>query len=215
MLNHKYILILELLSIIFFIPFIVLIFSLQKYVILFTFFASLFVIYYLKKKKYKFNISIINKPSLLFLTLIRFSLILIMLFLISEKCLNLDLMKLTKNWNLILLVYIVFYILMSVIPQEIIFRSFFFHRYDTLFENKKNMVILNIFLFTLMHVIYLNVIVLILSFFGGILFALTYYNNKSLGLVVLEHSLYGSLIFFLGLGKHFHNSIIDSIYFSI
>ena len=213
MLNHKYILILELLSIIFFIPFIIIIFSLQKYVILLIFFASLFAIFYLTKKKYKFNISITDKPSLLFLILFRFSLIFIMLFLISEKYMDTDFVKLTKNWDLILLVYIVFYILMSVIPQEIIFRSFFFHRYDTLFENKKNMIILNIFLFTLMHVIYLNVIVLILSFFGGMLFALTYYKNKSLGLVILEHSLLGSLIFFLGFGKHFHNSIVDYIYF--
>jgi membrane protease YdiL (CAAX protease family) len=102
-------------------------------------------------------------------------------------------------WLLILLLYGP----VSVIPQEIIYRVFWFHRYRTLFPNDKAMIISSSLAFSFMHIVFGNYLAVILTFIGSLLFSLTYSRTKSFLWVVIEHYLYGILIFSSGLGGYF------------
>ena len=93
------------------------------------------------------------------------------------------------------------YTLLSVWPQEIIYRTFFFARYEYLFKNKKLFIFINAILFSLAHLFFRNTLVLVLTFIGGLLFAYTYYKTKSTLLVSIEHALYGNWLFTVGMGE--------------
>lgn len=92
------------------------------------------------------------------------------------------------------------YSLLSVVPQEIIFRSFYFSRYRILVKNEQLFLLTNALLFSLSHIFFKNVLVLALTFIGGYLFAYTYSKTKSLIFVSLEHIIYGCWLFTVGMG---------------
>lgn len=93
------------------------------------------------------------------------------------------------------------YTVLSVWPQEVIYRTFFFERYSELFGNKNSILWLNAFVFSLAHIFFKNTLVLVLTFIGGLLFALTYMKTKSTTLVSIEHALYGNWLFTVGMGQ--------------
>jgi membrane protease YdiL (CAAX protease family) len=93
------------------------------------------------------------------------------------------------------------YTLLSVWPQEIIYRTFFFARYESLFQNKKLFIFINAILFSLAHLFFRNTLVIVLTFIGGLLFAYTYYKTKSTFLASMEHALYGNWLFTVGMGE--------------
>ena len=101
-------------------------------------------------------------------------------------------------WALIMLLYP----LLSVWPQEIIFRRFLFHRYGWLFENRITAASAIAFGYT--HIIFLNPLAVLLTLAGGLMFARSYAQTRSLKLTGLEHALYGCLIFTIGLGRYFY-----------
>lgn len=94
-----------------------------------------------------------------------------------------------------------FYTFFSVFPQEIIYRSFFFDRYQILIQSKWLFILCNALLFSLAHLFFYNILVLILTFLGGLFFAFTFYKTKSITLVSIEHALYGNWIFTVGMGE--------------
>ena len=102
-----------------------------------------------------------------------------------------------KLWVFILFFYSVF----SVYPQELIYRTFFFQRYESLFKNKWLFIFVNAALFSLAHIFFRNTLVMFLTFIGGILFALTFKKTKSTLLVSIEHALYGCWLFTVGMGS--------------
>ncbi|MBT8258291.1 MAG: CPBP family intramembrane metalloprotease [Bacteroidia bacterium] len=99
-------------------------------------------------------------------------------------------------WIIILFVYSLF----SVYPQELIYRTFFFKRYEDLFNDKWLFVMLNAGLFSLAHIFFMNMLVMILTFLGGWLFALTFYRTRSTLMVSIEHAIYGCWLFTVGMG---------------
>jgi membrane protease YdiL (CAAX protease family) len=99
-------------------------------------------------------------------------------------------------WLMILFVYGFF----SVYPQELIFRTFFFQRYKFLFKSEWLFIFMNAVLFSLAHIFFRNALVMVLTFLGGILFALTYKKTQSTLLVTIEHAIYGSWLFTVGMG---------------
>ena len=101
------------------------------------------------------------------------------------------------KWLIILFVYSVF----SVYPQELIFRTFYFQRFQTFFKNKNLFIFINAIVFSLAHLFFRNTLVLIMTFLGGILFALTYSKSKSTLLVSIEHAIYGCWLFTVGMGE--------------
>ena len=101
----------------------------------------------------------------------------------------------------LLWVFILFiYSFLSVWPQEILYRTFFFTRYESLFSNKKLFIFINAIVFSLAHLFFKNTLVLVLTFLGGLLFAYTFVKTKSTSLVTIEHAVYGNWLFTVGMG---------------
>ena len=92
------------------------------------------------------------------------------------------------------------YPLLSVLPQEIIYRAFFFHRYKLLFPGKTLLIFANILAFSFVHIVYFNPIAVALTIIGGYFFSKTYINTGSFMITSIEHSFYGFLLFTIGLG---------------
>lgn len=93
------------------------------------------------------------------------------------------------------------YSLLSVWPQELVYRTFFFKRYEHLFQNKTLFLWVNATLFSLAHLFFRNTLVLVLTFLGGLLFGITYLKFRSTTLVSIEHALYGNWLFTVGMGQ--------------
>ena len=166
---------------------------------LFGFSYIIFVL--LKVEKKKFNMyqgldwkSFWKQTLVKFLVIIVFT-ILFVWFNNKESLFNVMLNKPTL-WIFILFVYSVF----SVYPQEIIYRTFFFKRYHSLFKNDTLLVIVNALLFSLAHFLFRSTLVLILTFLGGLIFALTFKKTQSTLLVSIEHANYGCWLFTVGMG---------------
>ena len=104
------------------------------------------------------------------------------------------------NKPLLWVAILIFYTFLSVYPQELIYRTFFFQRYNKLFKNEFVFILINAALFSLAHIFFKSSLVLILTFIGGILFAYTYKKTKSTLLVSIEHAIYGCWLFTVGMG---------------
>ena len=104
-------------------------------------------------------------------------------------------------WVLIMLLYP----LLSVYPQELLYRAFFFHRYQPLFGSGWGMLLASAFAFGFAHIILGNWISVALCLIGGLLFALTYQHSGSFLLTCLDHALFGNFIFTIGLGQFFYH----------
>ncbi len=100
-------------------------------------------------------------------------------------------------WVVILLVYT----FLSVWPQELIYRTFFFARYERLFYNKKLLIFINAIIFSLAHIFFKNTLVIVLTFIGGLLFTYTYLKTRSTLMVSIEHAIYGNWLFTVGMGQ--------------
>jgi len=103
-------------------------------------------------------------------------------------------------WARIMLLYP----LLSAVPQEFIFCTYFFARYKYLFKNERTLLLAAAVIFGCTHILYINWVAPILSLFGGYFFAQTYVKTRSLALVSLEHTLYGNMLFTIGLGLFFY-----------
>lgn len=97
----------------------------------------------------------------------------------------------------------VLYPLLSVFPQELVYRTFFYHRYAAILPGRWTALVLNAVAFGAMHIVYENVVAVVLTTLGGFLFARTYERTGSTLTASFEHALYGCLIFTIGLGAFF------------
>lgn len=103
-------------------------------------------------------------------------------------------------WAIIMVGYPV----LSVYPQELIYRAFLFHRYRRVFRGRWPMIIASAVAFGYGHVVFGNTVAVVLSSIGGAIFAITYDRTRSTLLCALEHALYGCFIFTVGLGSYFY-----------
>ncbi|MCQ8877006.1 CPBP family intramembrane metalloprotease [Pseudoalteromonas shioyasakiensis] len=103
-----------------------------------------------------------------------------------------------NDWLLLL----VLYPLLSVLPQELIFRTYFFHRYKRIMPNKTVRIVISAAVFALAHIVYANWVAVLLAFLGGLLFSYTYAQSRSTFVCVIEHSLWGLWMFTLGIGQY-------------
>ena len=104
-------------------------------------------------------------------------------------------------WALIFLLYP----LLSVYPQELLYRAFFFHRYQPLFGNGWVMLAASALSFGFVHIIFRNWLAVGLCLIGGFLFSLTYQASGSLLLACLDHAIFGNFLFTIGLGQFFYH----------
>lgn len=121
----------------------------------------------------------------------------IYMYLVDKENLFMVLINKPFMWIMILFIYSLF----SVYPQELIYRTFFFQRYESLFRSHALFIFTNAALFSLAHIFFKNTLVMILTFIGGILFALTFKKTKSTLLVSIEHAIYGCWLFTVGMGE--------------
>lgn len=108
-----------------------------------------------------------------------------------------------RRTPLVWLALMVLYPFLSVYPQEVFFRAFFFHRYRRLMGQGTGAIVAGAVLFGFVHIVFGNWISVLLSSAGGLLFARTYLTSGSLALASIEHALYGNFIFTIGLGEFF------------
>jgi len=103
-------------------------------------------------------------------------------------------------WGVIMVLYPV----LSVYPQGIIYRAFFFERYRPLFSNPVVLIVMSAIAFSFAHIIFRNPIALSFTLIGGLLFAWRYSATGSLFTSSFEHALYGCWMFTIGLGQYFY-----------
>lgn len=104
------------------------------------------------------------------------------------------------------IVVMILYPILSALPQELIYRTYFFHRYGDFISLKHGPVIASAIAFSFVHIIYDNWWAVGLSFLAGLLFGTTYERTKSLFWVTVEHAIYGCIVFTLGLGSYFYEA---------
>ena len=107
------------------------------------------------------------------------------------------------------LTLLVLYPLLSAWPQEVIFRTYLFHRYKPVFRSKQLRVWLSAGCFSLAHLMFANWVAVLGSFVAGLVFAVTYVQSRSTLLVTIEHSLWGIWLFTAGLGVHFDSTMLS------
>lgn len=106
-----------------------------------------------------------------------------------------------RFWLLVMVLYPV----LSVWPQELIYRSFLFYRYKPIFGEGRGYLAASAIAFGCVHLMFLNWIAPAMTLIGGGLFASSYRRSRSLALACFEHALYGCLVFTLGLGWYFYS----------
>ena len=163
---------------------------------------------WLKKHNYNFkqdwNKQVLSK-QLLKLILQRFCWFAVLLSLFTAFYIPEHLLSLPRERPIIWIMVMIFYPLLSVIPQEIIFRSFFFKRYAKLFATPEKMTLFSALAFGWVHILLLNWVAVTFSSIGGLIFANTYNKTASLAAACFEHALYGCFIFTIGLGYYFYH----------
>lgn len=100
------------------------------------------------------------------------------------------------------------YPIFSVAAQELLYRSFFFHRYGPMFGSQTWLiVIVNGLLFGYAHIVMGSVFAMAATALGGLILAARYAMTRSYWAVFIEHTLWGWLIFTIGLGRYFFTGV--------
>ena len=204
--NRKKQKLIEIFLITFFFFIFIILFQLQSFVIVILLVASLTISLCFKNDI--IEIILPKKKHFLYFIFFDIFLIISMIKLFGDEFLlsNLDLKKYYFTSVLFL-----FYLLFSVIPQEIIFRFLFFYKYKDYF-NKFEVLLLNSLVFSFCHLIYFDIYILLFSFFGNLLFTFNYMKNESLLVVIIEHFLLGQTLIILGFFDNFNFSLIKKLY---
>lgn len=203
--KHKHLLILEMLLLFAGVPFVFLLpIAVQIKVGLFLLAAIYVIIIAIRERKKKVfqtrncNQIVVFQKILLRLAIIVIGTITVLYFTNKE-----DLFNVISTKPLLWLQFSGVYLLASVIPQELLYRTFFVKRYQTIFSNETALIITNALLFSLGHIWFKSAIVLAFTFIGGILFIKTYLHSKSIIIVTIEHALYGIWLYTVGYGALF------------
>lgn len=110
-------------------------------------------------------------------------------------------------WAIVMLVYPV----LSVYPQGVIYRAFFFERYAAFLPSRWALILASAAAFAFMHIIFRNWLAVALTLAGGLLFAARYAETGSLATSSFEHALYGCWLFTVGLGQYFYHGTIATV----
>jgi len=108
-------------------------------------------------------------------------------------------------------VVMVAYPALSVYPQGLLYRTFFFERYQPLFPARWAMVVASASAFAFLHIIFRNWLAIGLTCAGGLLFALRYAQTRSLATSSFEHALFGCWLFTVGLGQYFFHGTVEAV----
>ena len=107
----------------------------------------------------------------------------------------------THPW--IYLAMCMFYPVFSAFGQEVIYRTYLFRRYGSLFQKPWLVVMASGITFSFLHIVYYNPVSMILTLIGGIYFARVYQQTGSVLFTSVLHGAMGIIIFGVGLGRYF------------
>ncbi|WBU59544.1 CPBP family intramembrane glutamic endopeptidase [Paracoccus albus] len=110
------------------------------------------------------------------------------------------------NTRFILVIWL-FYPLLSALPQELIFRVLFFHRFGRLFSGPGQAVLINAAIFSLAHLMYWSWIVALFTFAGGLAFAVGYLR-RGFPYAWALHAIAGNILFAVGMGEYFYSGAV-------
>lgn len=102
------------------------------------------------------------------------------------------------------------YPLLSVYPQEVLFRGFLMHRYGPVFGNGVPGAAASAVAFGYAHIIYGTAMSVVLTVVAGWMFARRYQRTRSLLTSSAEHAVFGVLAFTIGLGELFYHGRADA-----
>tara|TARA_B100001029_G_C14949675_1_gene388018 strand:- start:165 stop:767 length:603 start_codon:yes stop_codon:yes gene_type:complete len=193
----------ELIGIYFFLP-TLLYFSDYKSSIFLVLYIIFFYTIYVLKKKSDFSFSTLIKKVDWDYCFLFFFIFLILGYFYTKAIEGNLLFEFPKN-NFYLWLFVMFaYPFLSVIPQEIIYRVFFFYRYNCLFNKKKSyLILMNIIVFSYGHIVFQNFHAVFITAVASPLFAYAYLKKSFITCIVI-HSIGGQIIFTFGLGKYFY-----------
>jgi uncharacterized protein len=107
-----------------------------------------------------------------------------------------------------LAVILIFYPIVSALPQELVFRVLWFRRYSAILPGGWPGIVLNAAVFSLAHLMYWSGIVAAMTFAGGLAFAWAYRQRGSFLMAVAMHALAGQIVFALGLGMFLYSAAV-------
>ncbi|RXJ60691.1 type II CAAX prenyl endopeptidase Rce1 family protein [Candidatus Marinarcus aquaticus] len=165
---------------------------------------SLYAMLVLKATHHDFSFLGFKKNQFIF-TLLRFILLGAVFTFLSYFYHPEAFFHMVKNEMQLFILLLLLYPLISVLPQELLYREFFFSRYHWKLS-VQNQIMLNAVIFSWAHSAFDSIIVFALTLFVGLLFAQTYLRNRSFILVCIEHTLFGYLLFTSGMGELFFQS---------
>lgn len=110
----------------------------------------------------------------------------------------------SRRWLRFLPFILLFYPLLSALPQELIFRALYYHRYAPLMGSRIRARMVNAAIFSFAHLMYWSVIVAVLTFAGGWLFA-RLYERHGFPAAWVAHAIAGNVIFIVGMGYYFYS----------
>ncbi|QFT82012.1 CAAX amino terminal protease self- immunity [Roseovarius sp. THAF27] len=108
-------------------------------------------------------------------------------------------------WLLVMALYPI----VSALPQEVVFRPLFFRRYAPILPASDTALIANAAVFSMAHLLYWNVVVMVMTFIGGLVFAWAYKVRNSFPMAVVLHAVAGNILFTLGTGFLFYTGSIE------
>ena len=114
-----------------------------------------------------------------------------------------NLFNLPRANPLIWLLLCTFYPIFSAYTQEVIFRTFLYHRYKSLFSNQWSFVLASGITFGFAHIVYYSPVSMILTLLAGLFLSFVYYKTRSVLFTAILHGLLGIMIFTIGLGHYF------------
>lgn len=103
---------------------------------------------------------------------------------------------------------LIYYPLLSVLPQGIIYRTLFFERYRVLFPSNTAAIGVHALAFGLAHLFFLNWVAVVLTLAGGAVFGWAYLERRSFWFANVLHTFAGWCIFTTGLGTYFYHGAI-------
>lgn len=103
-----------------------------------------------------------------------------------------------KFWAMVMVCYPV----LSVIPQGLLYRWFFEHRYAALLPRRASWLV-GALLFSFAHILFRNPYALAFTFVGGLFFLGSYRKTGSVLFSNVEHTLFGDFLFTIGWGAYF------------
>ncbi|MBC7158277.1 MAG: CPBP family intramembrane metalloprotease [Rhodobacteraceae bacterium] len=109
----------------------------------------------------------------------------------------------------LMLMIVALYPIFSALPQELLFRPLFFRRYGALMPDTRTAIAVNAAVFSLAHLMYWNLVAMVMTFVGGLVFGWAYEVRRSFPLALLLHSVAGWILFAAGLGIFFYSGNIE------